>query len=232
MRSGNTPLNEIAHTGFAEPLNKQHYTIITHKHRTPTMMKVALMGILIGTGAIQTNQYVLPGLDVVVLSAEQLQQRDVQGDPEEILSINTQLKRIKHYFGLNILELATILQVSRPTIYKWMETGEMNIRQANLVRLKQLYEIGTIWKAKQLGRLGRYLHTPLKQTSTSLFSLLKCDHLDLSKIKRHLNDVAQLMIAKRQDSKAHEALLQKHGFKPLSKEDMEDSLGENDMMDL
>ncbi|WP_438967021.1 hypothetical protein [Flavobacterium sp.] len=149
----------------------------------------------------------------------------------EIVAVNTQLKQLKRYLGLNILELAAILRVSRPTIYKWMETEEINVRQVNQERLNRLYEIGKAWKAKKLGRLGSYLHKPLGQSSISLFSLLKRSRLYSGEINRYLDNIAQLIIAKRQENEAHEALLKKHGFEPMSKEDMEDSLNDIDFMD-
>lgn len=195
-------------------------------------MTTAFMGLLLmGTGAMQANQYYLPGQNEVVISEAQLQQSATQTASTEIVSVNAQLKQLKRYLGLNILELAAILQVSRPTIYKWMETEDVNLRQAHQGRLNRLYEIGKIWKAKQLGGLGGYLHKPLGQSSISLFSLLKCSRLCSSRINRYLDNIAQLMLAKRQEDEAHEVLLKKHGFEPMSKEDMEDSLNDIDFMD-
>jgi hypothetical protein len=39
-------------------------------------------------------------------------------------------------------------------------------------------------------------------------------------INRYLDNIAKRMIAKHQEDEAHEALLKKHGFEPMSKEEM------------
>lgn len=149
----------------------------------------------------------------------------------EYYSTNGQITQIKKNLGLNILELAAILRVSRPTIYEWMESKEIKMRKRNQQRLNALNEIGKTWKEKQLGRLGSYLHKPLNESKKSLFELLKSDLLDMDRIHPCLNNIAEVMITKREADKAHEALLRKHGFEPMSKEDLEDSLNDIDFMD-
>lgn len=149
----------------------------------------------------------------------------------KFMSVYEQLIQAKQSLGLNILELALILQVSRPTVYGWIETNEIKLRKKNQERLNILYEIGKFWKTKQLGHLCNYLHKPLDKTNASLFTLLKSDRLNLDKIYHGLDIISQFIMTKHKKDKAHEALLKKHGFEPISKEDMEDRLNDIDFLD-
>ncbi len=141
------------------------------------------------------------------------------------------LTKIKLTLGINILELASMLQVSRPAIFEWTESKKITIDEKTQERVTRIYKISEEWKAKGVGRLGSYLHRPIGILNVSLFDLLKSDDLNLTEIDHHLNTIARAMLKKRKKDEAHEALLRKHGFEAVSKEDMDDRLIDIDFLD-
>jgi|GEM_PF-2516973 hypothetical protein len=236
MYKPNIPLASFCHTNasYDDSMMSNGLGIIEEKDK-PEALKVFVISdnlIVLGTGATQYAQYHWPGEEKTIITEAQLQKDALQGKTSfEIQSIDEQLREAKKSMGFNILELAAILQVSRPTIYGWMESKKLKLRKKNQERLNTLNEIGKVWKEKRLGPLGGYLHKPLGDSKAPLFVLLKSDLLDVDRICQYLNDIAQVVANKRRADQAHEALLRKHDFEPLSKEDMEDRLNDIDFMD-
>lgn len=224
MHAANTSLANLSHTGFAYP----EYVFGQGGGFVEPLMT--------STGATQQSQYQWSELSETIITEAQLQQSITQGKlstlgTPEMQPFNEQLTQVKQSMGLNILELAAILQVSRPTIYGWIESKEIKIHKKNQERLNSLYEIGKTWEGKHLGRLGSYLHKPLGAANISLFALLKSGRLNLDKIHHYLDNIAQLIVTKRQADEAHENLLRKHGFEPMSKKEMADRLNDIDSLD-
>jgi DNA-binding transcriptional regulator YiaG len=149
----------------------------------------------------------------------------------DVTSSCKQTAEIKSKMGLNILEMAAILQVSRPTVYNWLESDDVDIKKEHKERLSTIYKICKTWSRKHLGRLGIYLHQSTGNNNVSLFELLKSDKLDQAKIQYYLEHIANLMLKKRKSEEEHDALLRKQGFEPVSKEEMEDRLNDIDFLD-
>lgn len=160
-------------------------------------------------------------------------QKSLQKSAESFLdkTVSEKIEHIGATLGVNILELAAILGVSRPTIYEWMETKEVTMRKKNQDRLNTIYEISNRWKDKNVGVLTYYLHKSLNTSNRTLFDLLKDDNLDIANISHYLDNIAQIILKKREANEAEETLLKKHGFKPVSSEDMEDRLNDIDFWD-
>jgi DNA-binding transcriptional regulator YiaG len=142
-----------------------------------------------------------------------------------------QIEQIRRSLGVNILELAAILGVSRPTIYEWIESKKISIRKDNQKRLNAICEISKTWRDKNIGVLVSYLHKSFGASSKSLFDLLKNDKLDMVSINNYLENIAQIISKKRLADEAQEELLKKHGFESVSKKDMEDRLNDIDFWD-
>jgi len=191
---------------------------------------VGCLALTLGTGATQIVPNNWFTSSEATLTESQLYQNKTTF-LESFFSAHEQLTQIKQQMGLNILELAMIFQVSRPTVYKWLESKEGTIRKKNQIRLKSIYEICKIWNTKNLGRLGSYLHKPIGMANISLFSLLKNNILNLDEINSYINNIAQTIVQKRQIEEAHELLLKQHAFEPTKKEDMEDRLIDIDFLD-
>ncbi len=142
----------------------------------------------------------------------------------EIKSVPEQLAHIQKFLGLNVLALASILQVSRPTIYEWLDSKESTIRKKNQERLYSIYKISKKWARKNLGLINSYLHKPIGSAQSSLFSLLKSNELNVSEIDQCLVEIEKFIIKKRKKDKAHNDLLLNHGFEPVSQEHIDDNL--------
>ena len=220
MHTDNFPLTESSHTGFPYPQEKE--SII--QSIIPFALGIPLA---LGTGATQPDQYHWPGQWETIITEIQLKEGMVDapsittGFPEMLPAAHEQLSRIKQIMGLNILEIAAILQVSRPTVYDWLESKQTRIHKENQNRLNSIYAVCKTWEANDLGCLGSHLHKPAGTENVSLFDLLKSDSLNMNEINRYLDNIAKLISRKRQEDQAHEALLKKHGFEPTSKEEIE-----------
>lgn len=189
------------------------------------------LSLALGTGSTQLAKPYCQEQPNIPSSNVQLQ-RVLKSDVLTSLSItpHEQLNQIKRLMGLNILEIASILLVTRPTVYGWIESKKIGIRKNNQERLNSIYEISKSWKSKGLGRVENYLHKPIGVENISLFDLLKSDTLNLSKIYNYLDNIAQIMLKQRLDDKAHESALRKHGFRAISKEEMKDRLDNTDFL--
>ncbi len=142
----------------------------------------------------------------------------------EIKSICEQLAAIQKVLGLNRLALASVLQVSRPTLYEWLNSKKSTLHKKNQERLDSLYEISKKWKCKNLGLVNGYLHKPIGAAQHSLFSLLKSDELNISEINKSLTEIETFITKKQKKDKLHEALLLQHGFEPVSQEKIQNNL--------
>ncbi len=147
-----------------------------------------------------------------------------------IISSSQQLAEIKQNMGFNIIEMAAILHVSRPTIYDWFVSTN-TIRNNNQTRIDVLYEVCKKWKSKGLHRLGSFLHKKIGENNMSLFDLLKNEVLNQKEIGRYIDTIAQAILQKKQDDEAYEDLLKKHYFEPVDKKDMDNRLNDIHFLD-
>jgi hypothetical protein len=231
MSIANNSLIDLQHTGFACDKNIMSQGTGGENDQTiyQTIVRVIVAGSLfLGTGSSLYNQWL--GQEETTITEAQLQQRFIADfsnvGTAEIQNSYEQIEHLKISMGLNILDLAAILHVSRPTIYDWIDSRKTTIHKKNQKRLNLVYEISKIWKARQIGQLGSYLHKPIGATNLSLFTLLKNDNLDYEKIKSYLDNIATTIVNKRRRDEAHEELLKEHGFELISKEDMEERLND------
>ncbi len=143
---------------------------------------------------------------------------------------NKKLKFIEKRMGLNVLVLASILHTERKVMYVWMETRDVKLDYHASNRLDKLYRLSKYWGVKKAGHFGNELHRTNGGASHSLFMLLKDGELDLKVVSPYLDKIAQTMLEKQQKSKARKALLKKHGFEPVSEEEMADRLNDIDFL--
>lgn len=231
MHSNNFLQTSLSHTGFPHSKRSSHQGSGVYSPTASTTIAV-ILGItsMLGTGSIQPSEYHWFSQSKTI-TATQIKQKIGYKHFIASLTAHEQLIQIKYLMGLNILEIAGILQVSRPTIYDWLESQETTIRKKHQERLNAIYQICQNWNMKRLGRLGSYLHQPIGEVSLSLFDLLKAKSLDCNTINCQIEHIAQLMFAKRQENEAHDAFLKKHGFAPVDREDMIERLNDIDSLD-
>ena len=152
-------------------------------------------------------------------------------DMSAMLSVREQLTQLQKTMGMNVLEMAAILQVSRPTFYKWMELENPPIRKNNQERLNTICTLCNIWGQKKLGPLGSYLHKPIGTQSILLFDLLKNEILDKVTLTKYLDQIAHMILVKRRADQASEAALRKQGVTLLTKEERADRLDDVNFLD-
>jgi hypothetical protein len=192
--------------------------------------KVVLLSLLAATCAdISGQNFYLEPRDILTILQPSYSYGASLDKP--ILNSYQQIMEIKQSMGLNILDLAAVLNVSRPTVYSWLETEGIAIRKQNESRINLLYQISEYWRNKNEGQLGSYLYKEVDDSNLSLFRLLKNKNLDLKKVYSRLDGIAQNKLNKRNKEIAHKALLKQHGFKPISAEEMNERLDEIHFLD-
>lgn len=225
--TGFNPTGSFLHNG---PIFQEKSLIQYGLKAGPVILGISLA---LGTGSSQLPKpYLLeqPRTSFAETQPDQVLKHDVLAGLS--ISPNEQLNQIKRIMGLNILELAAVLQVTRPTVYDWIDSKKTSIRKSNYERLNSIYEISQTWKKKGLGRIENYLHKPIGVPNRSLFDLLKSNTLNLDEIFSYLNNIAEIILKQRSENKAHEDLLRTHGFTPLNFEDIKDRLDNSDFLDL
>lgn len=229
-------LTDLENTGFPQcTILMNEGTGAEYSQRT--YPKIAAIATIIGSLLFFAQQIYHPfsNQDEITITSTQLSQNYTDNistiESGEIQTAYEQIVNIKKSMGFNILELAAVLQVSRPTIYDWLESKASKIRKNNQIRLNHFSEISKNWDYKHSGQFGSHLHKPIGNSNVSLFDLLKSNNLDLNKINSYMDSIARAISKKQQADKAHEALLRKHNFEPISKEDMEDRLNDIDFSD-
>ena len=100
------------------------------------------------------------------------------------------LSVLQHYLSLNLSELATVLQVSRPTIYSWLR-DESAPQAQNVARIRQLFRLAKIWPSISGKPLGSRLKMPVAD-GQSVFDLLSQDRIDLELVRAALVSCAVL----------------------------------------
>lgn len=108
-----------------------------------------------------------------------------------VLSVEDQIKAIVDWLNPGGMSaVATLLRVSRPTIYKWLE-GEHGIKNENQRRLAQIDKIVGYWreqvnKPMPHGAIRRHL-----PSGTTLFDLLSQPVIDMDAARDDVNLLAR-----------------------------------------
>jgi len=108
-----------------------------------------------------------------------------QDDVEERIAGSTEgLPVLQHHLSLNLSDLATVLRVSRPTIYTWLR-DESSPQVHNVSRMRQLFRIARVWSSVFSKPLGSHLKTPVVD-GQSVFDLLSQDRIDQELVNKAL----------------------------------------------
>ena len=115
--------------------------------------------------------------------------------------------------GLTLLQISEILNINSHDLYNIVyDNSKKKLYIKNKDRLKVLHEICKAWKAREVGHPGKEL--------ILLSNLLKNDPLDLDEINKCMENVVTYMLVRRKANEAHDEMMKKHGFKPMSKEEL------------
>ena len=140
-----------------------------------------------------------------------------------IISPKEQINSLRKFMGLNVSEIAEILQHTRTTVYEWLKSNNPKLRPANQARLEQVYKICVYWEEKKLGRLNSYTRKAIIEDQ-SLFNLLSKDIINQALIYKALDCIANHILTMREKESTHENLLKSQGFKETNKDERRNNL--------
>jgi len=185
--------------------------------------RAALLGIgfVLGTGGVTAafSAPITSSAPAFVVSPRPLKasrQFEVRSPAEQIIAIRSLL-------GLNVLELATILRVQRPTIYSW-QSGTATPHYENGSRLRHIYELAQRWNRMCSEPIGDWVRKPLDESGLTLVALLSAEVVDeraienaFAALKTKLNEEAESFVGVRERAR-------RSGYKDRSKAKQESSL--------
>jgi len=166
-----------------------------------------------GTGSSVTNSQINSRLSLERLIREE----------SKVISAKTQIDALRKKMGLNMSEIASIMNVSRQSIYDWIG-GASKLRREHQEKLDALSDICSLWSQKNLGRLGSYLYKKVNSENESLFELFQDKNFNKEYIVQILEKIEQAKMSHRRNVESHKSNLRKYGFEEISEEEMEKNL--------
>lgn len=126
----------------------------------------------------------------VIFSEEDDKTKPSRVDSDDDVSIDKMANEIKNRFGVNTSDLAKILQVSRPTVYKYLQ-GE-GPTDSNLVsRMQQIYSLATEWSSITNRPISKELKRVYPR-SRSLLDLITQNDIDMNLLTSRVRELASL----------------------------------------
>lgn len=187
------------------------------------LSKAALLGIgiVLGTGAVNPAipAAITSSVPAFVVSAQPLK----ASKSFEVLSPAEQIIAIRSLLGLNVLELASILRVQRPTVYSW-QSGTATPHYDNSSRLRYIHELALRWSRMCSEPIGDWVRKPLDNGGRTLVMLLSTETIDepmvvhaFASLKTKLEDESKNFIGVRERAR-------RFGYKDRSKARQESAL--------
>jgi transcriptional regulator with XRE-family HTH domain len=113
---------------------------------------------------------------------------------------SAQLNLVREALGLSITDLASLLGVTRPTIYAWIQ-GKQEPKPEMLARIQELYVVAQAAEALALPRMNRLVRRPLASGPSLLVRLQRGD-ADAEAALMELAEMASREESQRQQSRA------------------------------
>ncbi|HUQ90423.1 MAG TPA: hypothetical protein VM120_02000 [Bryobacteraceae bacterium] len=88
-----------------------------------------------------------------------------------VIDVREEIIAIRSLLGINVSELAAILDVQRPTIYSW-QAGSAEPHAENRNRLRRTYQLASRWTQVCSEPIGDWVRRPLDESGRTLVSLL------------------------------------------------------------
>jgi len=144
------------------------------------------------------------------------------GQPSSCLrhdEVEGALGYIKNTFSLNVSELAEVLDVSRPTIYAWVDGSHAD--EAHRDRLSALKELAQEWETLCREPIGTLLRER-SESGARILDLLKAPELQLAEIKETFKVFAGVIETRQASQRAgalsFRELSKRHGLQQLSED--------------
>lgn len=89
------------------------------------------------------------------------------------------LSSLQAAFGLSIQDLAAVLGITRPQLYKWLDAAnDIKLQETSRARLATVERIASEWVARASAPLSAVSKEPLAVGASSVFDLLSADVID------------------------------------------------------
>jgi len=171
----------------------------TETLHAPIALGVQLLIGTAGTGGIMTahstvellNRVHYPYIHVESSRAKQVNVRSDVGH-SSTLSPAEHVANIRDVFAMNMSDLASVLGITRPTVYAWL-TGQEPKREA-VIRIQKLSRAADQFNRANIIRLDKLVHRPILN-GRSLLDILKTDEdpiADLATLKAIADKEAQI----------------------------------------
>jgi transcriptional regulator with XRE-family HTH domain len=136
------------------------------------------------------------------------------------ISTSENLKDLRDKMGFNLSELASVMQVTRPTIYEWMDNEGKKIHKNKENRINQIYEVYKEWDKTKLGYLGIYIGKTAIDNK-SLLDILSCDKIDKELVSKALKSLESEIREVNKRVEEDKQFIAKHGLEEIVKKHRE-----------
>lgn len=118
---------------------------------------------------------------------------------EEALTPIEQVVAIQQTLSLTLSDLASVLRVSRPTVYKWLRT-DATLHAQNIARISEVFKAAKRWRAASDGRPREFVRTPMFGEQ-SVVDLLSMDQIDINKLDAAFARITEALQRQRSSSR-------------------------------
>lgn len=117
-------------------------------------------------------------------------------EDNEPLTVDEKLKEIKNILGLSVVDLASILNTQRQTIYNWLNGGVIN--QKSSERLDDILKVVQMWKDTEMGEFPpAKLMAQTLRTLPSMLKVLSEETIDFDIVPQCIKSLVELVKAQK-----------------------------------
>lgn len=128
------------------------------------------------------------------------------------------IEYLRDKVNFNISQLATILNVKRPTIYEWLE--DRNPSRKNLLRLDAIYALFSGWDEKIESRMGSYFYKKW-DGDQSLYDVLTMEVIDQKQAAEYISKIQSVLLINQEARRKRQEIRDREGFEPVDQEQKE-----------
>lgn len=174
--------NDLIVESRQEQRTSVQQTIVELSPRAPLLAAgVFAFGLAVGTGGAAT-------VPTIAELARNMQSTTVawqcltpaRRSGAEALTPAEQVLTIQQALSLTLSDLASVLKVSRPTIYKWLRK-EATPHAQNVARIGEIFKAMKRWRTYSDERPGEHVRSPIVG-GESVVDLLSSDQVDINKL--------------------------------------------------
>lgn len=198
-------------------------TFVEVSPRVPLLAAGAFaLGLAVGTGGAVT-------VPTITELARNIQSTSVawqcftpaRRSEEEALTPAEQVVTIQQTLSLTLSDLASVLRVSRPTVYKWLRT-DATLHAQNIARIGEVFKAARRWRTSSDSRPREFVRTPIVGEQ-SVVDMLSMEQIDINKLDVAFARIDEAMQRQRSSSRVVRAI-KPIEFPPIPESVKEDNL--------